>query len=114
MVVGACVTRCRASLQTLGYMKVLARSIWKQTRCAEAEEWIVECSLAIEKMGNGKFAKYQDDERLQLEGDVEALKEWRHQCEAQRKHCEMVEAIGYMYSMSSQISGPVMIPMLLE
>lgn len=73
----------RESPQALGCMKVLVRCIWKQTRYGEAEAWVVDCESAIEKMGTGKIAKYQDDEREQLESDIEALKKWRHHREVQ-------------------------------
>jgi len=65
------------SPQALGCMIILAKCVWKQTRYGEAEEWIVKCKLAVENMGKGKFAKYQHDERKQLESDVEALRTWR-------------------------------------
>ncbi|KAK4542347.1 hypothetical protein LTR36_006803 [Oleoguttula mirabilis] len=73
----------RESPQALGCMRLLATSVWKQSRCGEAEDWIVACRTAVEGMGTGKFAKYQDDERRQLESDVEDLKEWRRRHEAQ-------------------------------
>jgi hypothetical protein len=33
--------------------------------------------MIIEGMGSGRFGKYQDGKRKQLEDDVEALEKWR-------------------------------------
>jgi hypothetical protein len=70
------------SPQALGCMRVLVRSIWKQTRYVEAGEWIEKCKRTVENMGKGHFAKFQDDERRQLDDDVKALKKWREEHEA--------------------------------
>ena len=67
----------RDSPQALGCMRCLAKSVWKQGRYSEAVEWVESCRMAIEKMGSGRFEKYQLDERKQLENDVEALEKWK-------------------------------------
>ncbi|KAK5126473.1 hypothetical protein LTR85_010709 [Meristemomyces frigidus] len=73
---------CAESPQALGCMRVLVSSTWKQKRYVEAEKWITKCRSAIEKMRTGRFAKYHDEEKEQLESDVEALRQWRSQHEA--------------------------------
>src|SRR5271170_691383 len=60
----------RDSPQALGCMRCLARSVWKQERYEEAAEWIEKCRRAIENMGRGRFGKYHDDEKKQLEDDA--------------------------------------------
>ena len=65
------------SPQALGCMRVLVQSIWKQGRYAEAREWVEMCNAAIERLAIGKFAKYEDEERKQLDEDVKALEAWK-------------------------------------
>lgn len=65
------------SPQALGSMRIIFRSVWKQGRYEEAEEWIKKCREMVERLGEGKFAKYQASESKQVDEDVAALEEWR-------------------------------------
>jgi hypothetical protein len=67
----------RDSPQAFRCMRCLTRSIWKQGGYGEAAQWVGRCRRTIEDMGRGRFGKYQDDERNQLEDDVHALEKWR-------------------------------------
>ena len=62
------------SPQALGCMRILVKSIWKQGRHVEAEEWVEACETTIENLGKGKFAKYQQDEKGQFDAEMEALR----------------------------------------
>lgn len=70
------------SPQSLGCMRCLARSTWKQARYTDAEEWIDKCRRTVEAMPGGRFEKYQDDEKKQLEEDVEGLRKWKEEHDA--------------------------------
>jgi hypothetical protein len=67
------------SPQDLGCMRCLTRSIWKQGGYEEAVEWVERCRRTIEDMARGRFGMYQDDERKQLEDDLQALEKWREE-----------------------------------
>jgi hypothetical protein len=69
----------RDSPQALGCMRCLVRSVWKQRRYGEAAEWVERARRTIENMWRGRFGKYQDGERKQLEDDVEVLEKWREE-----------------------------------
>ena len=61
------------SPQILGCMRVLVKCTWKQGKDAEAREWIEKCEDCIRRMGEGKFAKYQEAERKQFDEELKAL-----------------------------------------
>jgi len=65
------------SPQALGCMRLLVNSTWKQEKYVEAEEWIAKCTDSIERLGRGKFAKYQEEEVVELERVVKALEKQR-------------------------------------
>ncbi|KAH9827156.1 Tetratricopeptide repeat [Teratosphaeria destructans] len=67
----------RESPQAVGCMRTLARSLWKQGRYAEADDWLAQCRRAIAGMRGGRFAKYCEDELATFEADEAALEAWR-------------------------------------
>lgn len=54
------------SPQALGCLRRLVECIWEQGQVEEAEEMLDEYRGLVERMGEGKFGKYQDDERESL------------------------------------------------
>jgi hypothetical protein len=64
------------SPQTFGTTRTLIRSIWKQNREEEARKLVEDTSNLIEKMGDGKFRKYQAEERNMLQNLVVELEKW--------------------------------------
>ena len=65
------------SPQALGSMKILTRSIWKQGRYEDVEKWIKRCRKTVEAMRKGKFAKYYEEEKEMVDGDIAALEMWK-------------------------------------
>ncbi len=63
------------SPQYLGCMRVLVKSTWKQKKDVEAQGWREKCEECLRRMGEGRFAKYQDSERTQFDGEWEALQQ---------------------------------------
>jgi hypothetical protein len=64
------------SPQAFGTIRTLIRTIWKQGRGEEARDLLKTTSDLIEKMGDGKFRKYQAEERDMLQGVVAELEKW--------------------------------------
>jgi len=64
------------SPQVVGCRKIVARAVWKLGRKEEARELIREVFLLIDRMGDGKYAVYQEGNRLMLEGMVKELEAW--------------------------------------
>lgn len=64
------------SPQAVGCRKIVARAVWKLGRKEEARELIREVFLLIDRMGDGKYAVYQEGNRLMLEGMVKELEAW--------------------------------------
>lgn len=62
------------SPQALGSMKLLVKCLWKQGRHAEAEIWIGNCDVLIQALGDGKFKKYQEDEKMRWASDLHNLR----------------------------------------
>lgn len=65
------------SPQALGSMRVLVKSTWKQGKYDDAKEWIQKCRSSIDELAKGRFAKYEAEERKQIDDDVEELEKWR-------------------------------------
>ena len=65
------------SPQAISSMRHLASNIWKQERYEEGGEWLESCRKTVENMAKGKFGKYQDSERRQLEEVIKSLNKWK-------------------------------------
>jgi len=64
------------SPQALGSIRVLVKSTWKQGKYDDAKEWIQKCRQTIDELAKGRFAKYEAEERKQIDDDVEELEKW--------------------------------------
>ncbi|KAJ4389612.1 hypothetical protein N0V93_007083 [Gnomoniopsis smithogilvyi] len=57
----------RDSPQALGCMRRLIECLWKQGKIDEADKVLGEYRTLVTDMGNGKFEKYQDEEKEEME-----------------------------------------------
>jgi len=64
------------SPQALGTTRTIISCLWKQGRFEEAQKLVDETLGLIGRMGEGKFEKYQEDERDMLLGLVGELEDW--------------------------------------
>ena len=55
------------SPQALGAMRAKILALWKQGKIADAKALISETFAIIDSMAGGKFAKYQDEEKIALD-----------------------------------------------
>jgi hypothetical protein len=63
------------SPQALGTTRTIIRCMWKQggSKVEDARRLVAETDALIDDMGNGKFSKYQDEERQMLRDLVDEL-----------------------------------------
>lgn len=64
------------SPQVLGTTRTLIRCVWKQGLEKEARKLVNETSDLIERMGHGKFRKYQAEEQIMIRDLVVELENW--------------------------------------
>ncbi|KAF8854911.1 hypothetical protein BDZ45DRAFT_747066 [Acephala macrosclerotiorum] len=69
----------RDAPQTLGCIRILATSIWKQKRYKEGGECMDRYGMLVGAMKDGRFEKYQDAERKMYVETKRGMWEWRRE-----------------------------------